>query len=135
MPVIRCHACNTAASIPEPVPRDAECASCGADLRCCRNCRHYDVAYNNQCRETEADPVPDKDRRNFCEYFSARAEGARGASSGGGGPGGTTGGSKSGGPTRPAPVDRAAEARKALERLFGGGSTKAKAKPADDDDA
>ena len=125
MPVIRCHACNTAASIPEPVPRDAECASCGADLRCCLDCRHHDVAYNNQCRETEADPVPDKDRRNFCEYFSARAEGARGA----------PGGAKTGDSRRPAVVDRAAEARKALDRLFGGGSTGAKPKPDAADDA
>jgi hypothetical protein len=133
MPVIRCHACNTAASIPEPVPRDAECGSCGADLRCCLNCRHHDVAYNNQCRETEADPVPDKDRRNFCEYFSARAGGATDASSSS--RGGSPGGSTSGGPNRPPPVDRAAEARKALDRLFGGGSTKAKPKPGADDDA
>jgi hypothetical protein len=132
MPVIRCHACNTAASIPEPVPRDAECASCGADLRCCLNCRHHDVAYNNQCRETEADPVADKDRRNFCEFFSARAEGARGASSGG--LRGASSGSNPSGFTHPPVVDRAAEARKALDRLFGGGSAGSKPKPVDDDD-
>jgi hypothetical protein len=32
-------------------------------------------------------------------------------------------------------VDRAAEARKALDRLFGGGSAGSKPKPDDDDDA
>jgi len=55
--------------IAEPIPRDAECPNCGKDLRSCRNCRHYDPAYNNSCRETEAEPVPEKTRRNFCEFF------------------------------------------------------------------
>ena len=29
----------------------------------------YDRTYNNQCRESEAPRVVDKDRANFCEYF------------------------------------------------------------------
>ena len=79
-----CHACGAASVPDDPIPRDATCAKCGADLRCCRNCRHYDPRYNNSCRETEADPVEDKERRNFCEYFefnpapfAAAAEGKR----------------------------------------------------------
>jgi hypothetical protein len=98
MPQIHCHRCGTAVEIDLPVPRSAECESCGRDLRCCMNCRHYDPAYNNACRETEADPVADKDRRNFCEYFDVEPV-SRGAGRGG---------------------DRAADARAKLDALFGG---------------
>jgi hypothetical protein len=68
MPV--CRHCGTAITIGEPIPRDAECTGCGKDIRACIQCRHYDPALNNACRETEADPVVEKERRNFCEYFS-----------------------------------------------------------------
>src|SRR2546422_955106 len=69
MAQLQCQLCGAPVTIAEPIPRDAECGSCKHDLRCCRNCRHYDPAYNNSCRETMADPVEDKTRRNFCEYF------------------------------------------------------------------
>lgn len=68
MPV--CRHCGTAVTIGEPIPRDAECGTCGKDIRACIQCRHYDPALNNACRETMADPVVEKERRNFCEYFS-----------------------------------------------------------------
>lgn len=64
-----CHLCGAPLDVNEPVARDAECPSCRGDVRCCRNCRHYDERYNNACTETEADPVPEKTRRNFCEFF------------------------------------------------------------------
>ena len=97
MPQLVCQTCGAPVPLEEPIPRDAECASCGTDLRCCRNCRHWDVHYNNQCRETEAEPVADKTRRNFCEFFYfSRATPAAGAR----------------------PVDRQAEARAKLEALF-----------------
>lgn len=92
----RCHHCGSSLEIAEPISRDAECGSCGRDVRCCLNCRHHDPAYNNQCRETMADPVTDKDRRNFCEYFSIRRDAARPADQG----------------------TRAADARAKLEALF-----------------
>jgi len=74
MPSLQCHFCGAPVTVGEPVPRDSECESCRRDLRCCINCRHYDTRYNNSCRETMADPVEDKDRRNFCEYFSFSPE-------------------------------------------------------------
>ena len=147
MPQLQCHHCGAPVKFDEPLPRDAECAACGGDLRCCINCRHYDVNYNNACRETEAEPVVDKQRRNFCEFFSysvapfeKRAGGreaeARAKLSGlfksgaSGGP--PPAGAKDAGPT-PAgakekldellretgtPDDRAREARRRLEQLF-----------------
>jgi len=64
-----CHACGATGVPDDPVPRESVCERCGADLRCCRNCRHWDARYHNECKETEADPVTDKSRRNFCEFF------------------------------------------------------------------
>lgn len=69
VPALVCHLCGAALDVHEPVARDAECPACRGDVRCCRNCRHYDERYNNSCTETEADPVPEKARRNFCEFF------------------------------------------------------------------
>ncbi len=42
---------------------------CGADLKVCLNCRHYDPAAVHQCRESIHQPVQDKDRGNFCDFF------------------------------------------------------------------
>lgn len=104
-----CRHCGTSVTISEPIPRDAECSGCGKDLRACVQCRFYDPAYNNSCRETEAEPVVEKDRRNFCEFFSfARGPLVKEQSSG-----------------------REGEARARLEALFGGPA----AKPAGGGDA
>ena len=93
-----CQSCGTVVPWSEPIPRDSSCEKCGTDLRCCRNCRHWDSRYSNQCTETQADPVQDKTRRNFCEFFYF----SRAAFTG------TPGAGK----------DRAAEARAKLEALF-----------------
>ncbi len=92
-----CQNCGTRVPLDEPIPRDAECGSCHRDLRCCRNCRHWDPRAANECRETEAEPVPDKTRRNFCEFFYFSRELFRGGA---------------------ATMDRAAEVRAKLEALF-----------------
>ncbi|MDE3098611.1 MAG: hypothetical protein KGJ88_03995 [Verrucomicrobiota bacterium] len=42
---------------------------CRSDLRVCLNCVHYDARAAHQCRERRAEPVLEKDRGNFCEYF------------------------------------------------------------------
>lgn len=102
MAALVCQTCGTAVTYAEPVPRDSACEKCGTDLRCCRNCRHWDERYNNQCTETQADPVTDKTRRNFCEFFYF----SRAAFAGGAGTGSGTS------------RDRAAEARAKLEALF-----------------
>jgi hypothetical protein len=59
--------------------RDA-CPGCDRPLHACRNCDFYESSYHNQCRETQAERVVDKERANFCEYFTPSAR--RGAASG-----------------------------------------------------
>jgi hypothetical protein len=67
-----CHACGKEVVPPDPVGRKAECPHCRAELRCCLNCVHHEPAAYNQCRESQADRVLEKDRANFCEYFRYR---------------------------------------------------------------
>ena len=39
------------------------------------NCRFYDSSAYNDCSEPAADRVVEKDKANFCDYFSAGAGG------------------------------------------------------------
>lgn len=55
-----------------------ECPHCGQDAHVCKNCEFYDQGSYNDCRETSAEVVREKERANFCDFF-------QGGSSGGGG--------------------------------------------------
>jgi hypothetical protein len=46
------------------------CERCDADLHVCRNCQLHDPSAYNECRESSAERVRDRDRANRCEYFS-----------------------------------------------------------------
>jgi len=65
-----CWRCGTTIDARAGVGRRDACLQCGSDLRCCRNCRHYDETMHNQCREPQAERQVDKDRGNFCDWFS-----------------------------------------------------------------
>ena len=66
----RCAACGREMAIELPVGRRDECPHCGTDLRACRQCRFFDLYAPNQCREPQAEPVVDKEKANFCDFFS-----------------------------------------------------------------
>lgn len=77
---MRCFACG------EPIDlasgervgfRDA-CPTCRTDVHVCRNCQHYDATAYNECRESNAERVADRERANRCDYFSP----GRGSASG-----------------------------------------------------
>ena len=65
-----CHACGAEIQSSEKILRTDECRQCGRDLRCCRNCRHYQPSAHNQCLEPVAEWVAEKEKANFCDYFS-----------------------------------------------------------------
>ena len=64
-----CFSCGKAGDY-EKVGRRDSCASCGAELHVCVNCKFYDKSAYNECREPQADRVLEKNRSNFCDYFS-----------------------------------------------------------------
>ncbi len=64
-----CHQCGWEWMHERLPGRTETCERCGAEMRVCLNCRHFDLAVAQQCRETRAEPVAEKDRANFCEWF------------------------------------------------------------------
>jgi hypothetical protein len=99
---LQCQFCGAAVTLAAPIPRESSCENCRRDYHSCRQCRHYDPSRHNACRETQADMVEDKERRNFCEFFDFNPA-----------------------PIRPgADKSRATDARAKLEGLFGGTAPK-----------
>jgi len=74
-----CHACGREPEGLERIGRNEICPYCRADLHCCLNCEFYDEFAQNQCRESSAEWVGDREKNNFCEYFSFRKSGGPGA--------------------------------------------------------
>lgn len=62
-----CYFCGT--EITPPVYRSSECPSCGKDLKICLNCDFYSKESHWECRESIKDPVREKDRSNYCDFF------------------------------------------------------------------
>jgi hypothetical protein len=80
---MNCFHCAQEITVKERVGFRDACPRCDRPLHACLNCGFYDPAYNNQCRETQAERVVDKHRANFCEYFRPRtAPGAKPVSPG-----------------------------------------------------
>ena len=55
---------------PMPLGRESRCRACVSDLHVCRLCNFHDTSKAKGCAEPVADEVRDKERANFCGYFS-----------------------------------------------------------------
>jgi hypothetical protein len=91
-----CHFCQNTIDVKLRIVRDSECSSCGRDLHACVQCRYFDRNAHNMCREPQAEWITDRERRNFCEYFSLNPAPGKGG----------------------AGKDRASNARTKLDQLF-----------------
>jgi hypothetical protein len=69
---MNCFHCGRQIELKQRVDFREMCPGCDRSLHVCLNCDFYDTTFNNQCREPQAERVVDKDRANFCEYFSPR---------------------------------------------------------------
>jgi hypothetical protein len=94
-----CHFCGTEIKNPREVYRNSTCPSCQKDLKICLNCRFYSPGAHWDCTETIDEPVNDKDRANFCTFFSLRSAGP--------------------GPTASPRADDHAQAKRKIDKLFG----------------
>ncbi len=72
MPDLICFKCEKANSYQGKIGRREECLHCRSDLHSCKNCHFFDAQAYNQCRESSADVVQEKERANFCDYFQPR---------------------------------------------------------------
>ena len=70
---MNCWKCGTAIESLQfnKIYRSDSCSDCNSDLHVCKNCRFYAPGHHNQCQETQAEWVSDKERSNFCDYFQA----------------------------------------------------------------
>ena len=75
MAEVVCFSCGTKIQHEGNVGRRDECPKCRADVHVCKNCLHYDPKAYNECREPQADVTREKDRANFCDYFSPNGSG------------------------------------------------------------
>ncbi|HET6452361.1 MAG TPA: hypothetical protein VFI08_13670 [Spirochaetia bacterium] len=96
-----CHFCSTPVDNPREVYRSSTCSACGRDLKICLNCRFYSPGAHWDCNESIDEMVRDKDRANFCTFFSFRDSAA------------------SPSPGRPSAGADPGKARKKLDQLFG----------------
>ena len=74
-----CWKCRKETNIEKPVRGD-ECPNCHADLHVCKACDFYESGSHNDCRESSAEFVSDKERSNFCDYFRASTKAIAGDS-------------------------------------------------------
>lgn len=68
---INCYSCSK--SIPlltGTIHRSDDCPYCRVSLRCCKMCKFYDAHSYNECKEPVAERIVDKEKANFCDFFS-----------------------------------------------------------------
>lgn len=51
------------------IVRTEECPYCTTSLHCCKMCKFYDPKVYNECHESNAERIVDKEKSNFCDYF------------------------------------------------------------------
>lgn len=52
------------------ISRSESCPACNADIRSCRNCKFYEPGAHYDCHETIEELVSDKEKANFCDFFT-----------------------------------------------------------------
>lgn len=65
-----CHHCSGELKVGGYISRSDECPQCGSDIHSCLNCANYDPHAHNKCREPQAEWVTDRERGNFCDFFT-----------------------------------------------------------------
>lgn len=74
MSSVLCFSCQTEIHFVDRLSRKDECPKCRADARVCKNCEFYDPKVYNECRETQADRLQEKERSNLCDFFRPRTQ-------------------------------------------------------------
>lgn len=68
---IACYRCGASlAALTLPLSRRDQCPDCAADLHVCKMCVHFDTQVPRQCREDGSEDVKEKERPNFCDWFT-----------------------------------------------------------------
>ena len=106
--VLRCSLCGAIVPPPIEIVFESQCPKCKADLRSCKNCRHFDTSAQFECTQDIPERITKKDLRNNCQFFMARTSIERETRDSGG---------RQGGATTPSPTSPS-DARSAFDNLF-----------------
>lgn len=88
---------------------ESQCPKCKADLRACKNCRHFDTGAQFECTQAIVERISKKDLRTSCSFFVARTSIERETRDSGG----------SSSPKEPTTrISDAQDARSAFDNLF-----------------
>ncbi len=68
-----CYKCLKPLIVSAPISRTELCPHCGSDVRCCKNCKHYSLSSHFECKEHIQEHIVEKERSNFCDWFSLNA--------------------------------------------------------------
>ena len=68
---VKCYKCSFELDSETEFNRQDKCTQCGFDSKVCKNCIHYDLSKYNECNESIAERVVDKEHSNFCDCFKA----------------------------------------------------------------
>jgi len=74
---IQCHSCSKDLNLSaaQKILRSEECPYCYASVHCCKMCKFYDPTAYNECKESSADRIVEKEKSNFCDYFILKGGG------------------------------------------------------------
>ena len=77
---VKCASCG--AKVTTAISGDSSCPTCKAELHTCRQCTYFDPGARFQCSKPVTARIVNKNARNTCELFAARAVVERQTSSG-----------------------------------------------------
>lgn len=68
---VKCYSCggDIEISTTESIMRSEECPHCYANVRSCKMCEFYDPQSYNECRESSAERIVEKEKANFCDFY------------------------------------------------------------------
>jgi hypothetical protein len=69
---MKCAFCKKDLEFTGIISRADTCPHCARYLRCCKQCKFYDPRSYNECKEVMAERIVDKERPNFCDFFSLK---------------------------------------------------------------
>lgn len=68
---VTCFSCHKTIELDNytKITRNSECPHCTASLHSCKMCKFYDRFAYNECHESNAERILEKEKANFCDYF------------------------------------------------------------------
>jgi len=70
---MKCYFCKKEIKYSGKIGFRDTCPYCSNDIHICYNCEFYEPGRYNECRETSAENVRDKERANRCDYFREKS--------------------------------------------------------------